>query len=147
MSGRPVTDPRTGPPGRGRRAPGIKPLVFLDQKRYRGQSVPESETRRISCCGSSSSDPWWTDERDRLLIEAADALHDSARIDDDLWLRLARVFSDEQLLDLLMLCGWYHAISFTANCVQLTGEEGAPRFTDALELRRRRDGPARAPAP
>jgi hypothetical protein len=43
---------------------------------------------------------------------------------------MARVFSEEQLLDLLMLCGWYHAISFTANSVQLTPEPGAPRLAD-----------------
>ena len=47
-----------------------------------------------------------------------------------LWQRLARVFSEEQLLDLLMLAGWYHAISFTANGARVAGEEGAPRFAD-----------------
>ena len=51
-------------------------------------------------------------------------------IGDDLWLRLARVFREEQLLDLLMLCGWYHAVSFTANGAQVSCEDGAPRFTD-----------------
>ena len=86
----------------------------------------------VSLTHGDASDACWTDERDRLLIEAADALHDSAGIDDDLWLRMARLFSDEQLLDLLMLCGWYHAISFTANSVRLTREAGAPRFADVL---------------
>ena len=33
----------------------------------------------------SAGDPCWTEERDRLLIEAADALHDSADIGEDLW--------------------------------------------------------------
>jgi alkylhydroperoxidase family enzyme len=75
-------------------------------------------------------DPCWTSERDRLLIEAADALHDSADIDEDLWHRLARIFSQEQLLDLLMLTGWYHAISFTANGARIACEDGAPRFAD-----------------
>jgi hypothetical protein len=40
------------------------------------------------------------------------------------------VFREEQLLDLLMLCGWYHAVSFTANGAQVSCEDGAPRFTD-----------------
>jgi hypothetical protein len=65
-----------------------------------------------------------------LLIEAADALHDSADIDEDLWHRLARMFSQEQLLDLLMLAGWYHAVSFTANAARVAREDGAPRFAD-----------------
>ena len=76
------------------------------------------------------SDPCWTDERDRLLIQAADALHDSADIGDDLWCLLAGAFSEEQLLDLLMLAGWYHAISFTANGARVGCEDGAPRFAD-----------------
>ncbi|MGH3159710.1 MAG: hypothetical protein ACRDNF_24490 [Streptosporangiaceae bacterium] len=75
-------------------------------------------------------DPCWTDERERLLIEAADALHDSADLGDDLWHRLTRLFSDEQFLDLLMLTGWYHAISFTANGARVACEDGAPRFAD-----------------
>jgi alkylhydroperoxidase family enzyme len=77
-----------------------------------------------------TGDPCWPGERDRLLIEAADALHDSADIDEDLWHRLARVFSQQQLLDLLMLAGWYHAVSFTANGARVAREDGAPRFAD-----------------
>ena len=80
----------------------------------------------------TASDPCWNEERDRLLVEAADALHDSADIGDDLWTRLAGIFTEEQLLDLLMLCGWYHAISFTANGAGVAHEEGAPRFADVL---------------
>jgi len=74
------------------------------------------------------SDMCWADERDRLLIEAADALHDSADLGEDLWLRLIRLFSEEQLLDLMMLAGWYHAISFTANGARVACEDGSPRF-------------------
>jgi alkylhydroperoxidase family enzyme len=83
-----------------------------------------------SLAHGGATDPCWTDERDRLLIAAADALHDHADIGDELWSRLARVFSDEQLLDLLMLAGWYHAISFTANGARVAREDGAPCFAD-----------------
>jgi hypothetical protein len=75
-------------------------------------------------------DACWTDERDRLLIRAADALHDAADIDDRLWSELRAELDDEQLLDLTMLCGWYHAISFTANAGRVALEETAPRFAD-----------------
>jgi hypothetical protein len=57
-------------------------------------------------------------------------LHEAADIGDELWGRLAGEFGPEQLLDLLMLAGWYHAISFTANAARVTGEDGAPRFAD-----------------
>jgi len=50
---------------------------------------------------------------------------------DELWRRLAAEFSEVQLLDLLLLCGWYHAISFAANAARVPLEDGAPRFEDA----------------
>jgi alkylhydroperoxidase family enzyme len=76
------------------------------------------------------SDDCWVDERDRLLISAADALHDDADVDDELWHRLQQHLSDGQLLDLLMLAGWYHAISYAANGARVANEPGAPRFAD-----------------
>jgi alkylhydroperoxidase family enzyme len=100
---------------------GVHVLFFAERA---GLSGPQL----TSLTHGSPSDPCWTDERDRLLIESADALHDVAVIGDDLWLRLARLFSAEQLLDLLMLCGWYHAISFTALAARVPLEAGAPTF-------------------
>jgi alkylhydroperoxidase family enzyme len=73
-------------------------------------------------------DPCWTDERDRLLVAAVDALHDESDIDDALWARLAAVFDERQLLDLLLLCGWYHAISYCARAARTPLEPGAPTF-------------------
>lgn len=78
----------------------------------------------------TSTDASWTTDRDRMLIEAADALHTDHDIDDALWERLATEFSTEQLLDLLMPCDWYHAISFTARATRLPLEPGAPHFFD-----------------
>lgn len=83
-----------------------------------------------SLATGSSDDPCWVDERDRLLIDAVDALHDDATIGDELWARLAAELTDAQLLDLTMLCGWYHAISFTANAAGVAREEGAPVLAD-----------------
>ena len=78
----------------------------------------------------AAGDECWTDERDRLLIEATDALHHGADLDDDLWRRLHAHLSDQQMLDLLMLAGWYHAISYAANGARVDLEPGAPRFAD-----------------
>ena len=90
--------------------------------------VDLTDAQISSLTHGSSTDACWTDERDRLLIDAADALHDANDIDDALWTRLDAEFSHEQLLDLLMLCGWYHAISFTARATRLAPEPGAPHF-------------------
>jgi len=73
-------------------------------------------------------DPCWESARDRLLIRLADELHDDGDVSDELWAALAGEFSEAQLLDLMMLCGWYHAISFTARAARVPLERGAPTF-------------------
>jgi alkylhydroperoxidase family enzyme len=77
-----------------------------------------------------ADDPCWTAERDRLLIRAVDALCDHRDIDDALWEALRREFDESELLDLTMLCGWYHAISFTARAARVPLEAGSPTFAD-----------------
>ena len=79
--------------------------------------------------GTAQDDCW--SERDRLLIAAVDALHDGADVPDSLWALLSAAFSEVELLDLFLLCGWYHAISFVANAARIPREPGAPRFASA----------------
>jgi alkylhydroperoxidase family enzyme len=78
----------------------------------------------------SADDTCWENSRDRLLVRAADALHDEADLDDALWDDLAAQLSEAELLDLLLLCGWYHAISYAARATRVDLEPGAPRFAD-----------------
>jgi alkylhydroperoxidase family enzyme len=76
------------------------------------------------------ADPCWTEPRERNLIETVDSLHDTATIDDSHWARLEEHLTDAEALDVYMLTGWYHAISFTANAAGIEPEAGAPRFID-----------------
>lgn len=82
-----------------------------------------------SIAHGGASDPCW-DAHDALVIEAVDALHDESTIDDELWERLAGEFTAAQLLDLTLLCGWYHAISFAANAARVEPETWAPILAD-----------------
>ena len=125
ISGRPVAEPRTGEPGRGIALATAQTLCafFADRAGL-------SRAQVTSLTHGDSSDPCWTEERDRLLIQSVDALHHTARIPDALWQQIAPVFSDAQALDILLLCGWYHAISFAANGADVALEDGAPRFDD-----------------
>ena len=82
----------------------------------------------VSLTHGGLDDCCWESTRDRLLIRLADELHDEADISDDLWTELAAVFDESQLLDLTMLCGWYHAISYTARSARVPLETGAPTF-------------------
>lgn len=88
-----------------------------------------SSEQLASLTHGGPEDPCW-DQREELLIRAVDALHDTSDIDDRLWLRLFDMFTDAELLDLMLLCGWYHAISFVANGARVDPEDDAPRFAD-----------------
>lgn len=86
------------------------------------------ERQVTSLTHGGPDDPCWTSARDRLLIRAVDALHDTGDVPDDLWGALREELDDEELLDLTMLCGWYHAISFTAVAARIPLEGFAPTF-------------------
>ena len=105
---------------------GVHVAFFADRVGLTAEQV-------ASLTHGGSSDPCWSSRRDRVLIEVADALHDRSRIDDQLWESLSLELNEVEVLDLLMLCGWYHAISFAANGVGLDMEDGAPRFEDVLQ--------------
>ena len=94
------------------------------------ERVELSRDQIASITHGDANDPCWTHERDRLLIRAADALHDDATIDDELHDHLVAEFGEHELLDIYLLCGWYHAISFAANAAGVDLEPGAPTFND-----------------
>lgn len=79
----------------------------------------------------TADDACWPDD-DATLLRAVDELHEHADISDDTWGGLSSSLTDAQVLDLLMLAGWYHAISFAANAARVPLEDGAPRFDDLL---------------
>ncbi len=74
------------------------------------------------------ADPCWAEVQERLLIRLVDELHDRSDVGDALWQELLGHYDAAQLLDLLLLCGWYHAISFTARAARVPLEAGAPTF-------------------
>jgi alkylhydroperoxidase family enzyme len=93
--------------------------------------LTDAQIASLTCGGPD--DPCWTDERDRSLIAMVDTLHDHNDIDDDTWRRLTDHFDQRQLLDLLLLAGWYHAISYVARAARIDLEPGAPRFGDVAD--------------
>src|SRR5690349_16837909 len=56
-------------------------------------------------------DPAWNAE-ERAVVRLADALHRDNDVGDALWAELSARFRDEQIIELVMLAGFYHAISF-----------------------------------
>lgn len=68
------------------------------------------------------------DEDDRVLIVAADELHTDARLSDPTWAALAKRYNDKQLIELLMIVGQYHLVSFTLNSLGVEREPGVEGF-------------------
>jgi alkylhydroperoxidase family enzyme len=74
-----------------------------------------------------AADACWSAE-ERLLIRLADQLHDTSRVDDVLWEEIAARFAVDQLVELIMLVGRYHAVSYMVNAARVRHEAFAPRF-------------------
>ena len=67
-------------------------------------------------------------DRERLLVRLVDALHDEARVDDALWTALRGHWTDEQLIELIAVAGFYHLISFVTNALRIPLESYGARF-------------------
>jgi hypothetical protein len=74
--------------------------------------------------GGQPDDSCWDDPADRAVLRAVDELHASSDLTDEGWDRLADAVGEDGALDLLLLCGWYHAISFTVRALRLPMEPG-----------------------
>ncbi|MFM9864842.1 MAG: carboxymuconolactone decarboxylase family protein [Micropepsaceae bacterium] len=74
------------------------------------------------------SDVW--SPRERLIVRLADELHDTSTIGDELWTELSQTFSDEQILEMILLAGFYHTVAYLTNGLKLPLEQYAARFPD-----------------
>lgn len=68
---------------------------------------------------------------DELLLRATDELHDRGTLSDAVLADLHARYSDEQILEVLALAGFYHLISFIANGARVPLEPWAERFPGA----------------
>ncbi len=66
--------------------------------------------------------------RDALIIRLCDVLHASAEINDALFAELAGEFESAQIVELLVLSGFYHTVSFVTNALRIDLEPSAARF-------------------
>ena len=85
----------------------------------------DNETSAI--LSGASDDPIWS-PRERLIVRLVDALHDTQTIDETLWRELKTEFADAQLIELVVLTGFYHTISFVTNALAIPLEPNAARF-------------------
>ena len=60
---------------------------------------------------------------DRLLIRMCDELHDTSTVSDELWAEMAGHWRADQLVELVVLAGNYHLVSYLCNALGVEAEE------------------------
>ena len=92
-----------------------------------GESVGLSQDQLNASAAGAADDPAFS-EADAQLIAAADALYDTNTIPDELWEKLAARFREDQLLELIVVVGWYRVISYVLTALRIELEPWAARF-------------------
>jgi len=75
----------------------------------------------------SRTDACWS-AQEACVIRLADELHATSGVTEEAWQEASAAFMPEQLIELVMLAGLYHAVSFMVNAFGVPHEEAAPRF-------------------
>jgi 4-carboxymuconolactone decarboxylase len=83
----------------------------------------------IAALASNISDHEWSDG-DRALVAMVDDLCADDCVSDTTWAALAERWTDEQLVELLFLAGYYRMISGFLNSAGVQLDEGVPGFPD-----------------
>jgi 4-carboxymuconolactone decarboxylase len=71
------------------------------------------------------------DAADAAMLTAADELHDDAVVSDVTWGALSEHLDEEQRLELLLVCGFYHFISYLARSARIGLEPWQVRFPES----------------
>ncbi|HEY4375708.1 MAG TPA: carboxymuconolactone decarboxylase family protein [Acidimicrobiales bacterium] len=88
--------------------------------------LTEDEVERVK---AGPDAPGW-DAFDAVLLQAADELHGDSCITDATWAALAARYDERQLIEVPMVVGHYHLVSFTLNSL------GVPLEADAVGFQR-----------
>ena len=94
-----------------------------------GTKAQWTQAQMHSTVHGGAADACWSAE-ERLIIRLADELHDTSRVDDPLWAELSGRFAADQLVELIVLAGLYHAVSFVINATGVPHEAFAPGFPE-----------------
>ena len=71
--------------------------------------------------------PCWS-AAEQAMLAAVDALHVRATLDDAEFKALSAHYDDAQILEIILLCGFYHTVSYLANGLDLPLEANGARF-------------------
>jgi alkylhydroperoxidase family enzyme len=88
----------------------------------------ELSEKHVAGTASRDIDPSLWSPREQLILRLADELYKTATISDALWAKLKPEFSDEQILEFILLAGFYRMVAYLTNGLRLPLESYAARF-------------------
>ena len=89
-----------------------------------------TEAQRASLVHGDPADPCWPDD-ERALLAVCDALHARCDLDDATWAAARAVVSEEAMVEVLLLCGFYRTVAYLTAALRLPLEPFAARFPSA----------------
>src|SRR4051794_32629085 len=96
----------------------------------RDAGLRDDEIERLAADGD------WTDD-DRALVDMVDELCAADVVSESTWQRLSSRWSDDQMLELLVLAGYYRLVSGLLNSVGVALEPNTPGWPEgAVDMRR-----------
>ena len=95
-----------------------------------GSKAAWTEEQIHSTVHGRPEDACWSGE-ERSVFRLADQLHATSGVDEEVWQEVSSSFAPEQLIELVMLAGLYHAVSFMVNAFGVQHEQSAPKFPRA----------------
>jgi alkylhydroperoxidase family enzyme len=99
---------------------GVHVAAFAEAAKLTDEQV------RATVLGAAKDGCWLPAEQ--ALIMAVDALHDRATLSDAEFAALSAHYDDAKIFEIILLCGFYHTVSYLANGLALPLEEKAARF-------------------
>ena len=97
---------------------GVHVAIFAGPARLTEEQVAATVSGERGC---------WT-PAERALLEAVDALHARATLNEGEWTALRAHYEEDQILEVLLLCGFYRTVAYVANGLALPLEPTAARF-------------------
>jgi alkylhydroperoxidase family enzyme len=92
-----------------------------------GAKVGITEEQKHSLVHGSPDDTCWS-AGDALLLRLCDELHATSTVSDGLWAALREQHPEDALIELVMLAGAYHMVSYLTNALRLPLEPDGARF-------------------
>ena len=102
-----------------------------------GQHVPYARASRVSdkellaLHRPIESHPWVANER--ALLMAADELHATSDLSEETWLPLSECYANDELIEVILLVGQYHLVSFVLNSFRVERDAGLEPFPASTE--------------